>query len=239
MKEQTFLEKLILVSALLLSSIFAIGCKTGPQEDESEIRTEFCVGKYFVNSSTQSYDMIYCAVNQSTAQGHVRYGATGETVYGSSFMPPVSVSDDGIWVADGFVDNTDKGFPEGNYTMSFTVDGERYNKDKYLTWENIPNWLRRPTIYNYNGTITADIPGVTSTNLTPRFRIKVYINGRTSSQLYGQSKGQTNSGTISYTMPHIAAYQSSEGYVPVLVCELCNENGAIEQILYYPGEPFK
>ena len=235
-------QKVILLFILIISSIFILGCKTHGEEDDTNVITEFCSGKYFYSSSV-SHNMIYGACNQSQASGYFYISGSGERILGSSFKPPVNCSDSDGWIADGFAEQ-EKSYKDGNYTMCISVKGQEYYTSKDLTWDRIPNWKDTPSFdttqaNSTSRTITVVNPGLNlteeHTGYTVRYRLKVYVGGETiSNQLYGQTCSYDKSCAIAYCIPKITR---STQLIPVLVAELY-VNNRIERVLFYPGKQF-
>ena len=239
--------KIILMLILLLSSFFALGCSTHGKGDEIIVRYEFCPGKYYTTASVQeAYNMFYYAVNQSEIQGSAVYDTHNNAISGSRFTNPVNISDDnnGSWIADGFYTDINNRYGVGTYTLRFIVKSLNYSKEKYMSWDDFPNWQRTPifdtsAVNDAGHRITVTHSGISrtgaSSQYTVRYRVKLYVyDASTSSTLFGQSASSNDAGDITYSLPTTA---SSYQLVPVLVAELHN-GGQIQKILYYPGERF-
>ena len=236
--------KLILLLLLLISSIFILGCSTHGKKDEEDVRYEFCAGKFFYSPS-QSYNMLYFAVNQSNVNGSVK-DSMGTVLSGTSFRGPVNPADDdgGRWIADGFSFDTKNPYTDGNYTLQFSIKAGDYEAAAKLNWENIPNWSNTPQfntasvnepshiIYISSGGI---IKNQLPENYKVKYRIKVYNadDNIRYSQLFGQSTTYSSASSLEYSLP---PNRSNNSYklLAVLVCEIYNQNGKIEKIMYYP-----
>ena len=231
---------------LLLSSIFVLGCSTHGKGDETVIKYEFCPGKYYTTASVQeAKNMFYYAVNQSEIQGSAVIDSNKNTINGSAFNSPVNISDDnkGSWVADGFYRDVDNRYGVGTYTLRFTVKSYDYYKEKYMEWNDFPNWQSTPifdisAVNNPGHQITVIHSGITQTEAlskySVRYRVKVYVNMNSSSTLYGQSASSYSTGAITYSLPPATR---SYDLVPILVAEL-HQGGQIEKILYFQGQRF-
>ena len=238
--------KIIILLMLLLSSIFVLGCSTHGKGDETVIRYEFCPGKYYTTASVQeAKNMFYYAVNQSEIQGSAVYDTNKSPISGSAFNSPVNISDDnnGSWVADGFYRDVDNRYGVGTYTLRFTVKSFDYYRERYMSWEDYPNWQRTPifdtsAVNDPGHQISVTHSGITQiaalSQYSVRYRIKVYVNMNSSSTLYGQSAPSNSAGVITYSLP-----SATRNYdlVPILVAEL-HKGGQIEKILYFQGQRF-
>ena len=240
---ETKKSKVILLLILLLSSLFIVGCSTHGKPDEEVVRYEFCPGKYFTTPSVQQAEnMFYYATNQSTITQSAVYDTKDKIISGSMFKSPVNASDDngGMWVADGFCRDTKKEYGVGTYTLKFSTKNGSYTNKKYMEWDNFPQWQGTPTFTfdRTNNFVTVTHSGITTdastTDYTVKYRIKVYVNFSSYSQLFGQSE-TSNAGVLIYSLPKVS---SSIELRTVLVAEMY-QNGRIEKILFYPApEPF-
>lgn len=236
LEDQAKREKFILLVIMLISSIFALGCSIGGSsgKDSSDIRYDFCPGKYTINSSNQ-YNMFYYGVNQSMAQGLLLDNSKKE-ISGSAFNPPINYTDDKNWIADGYYIDSQNKYGIGTYTFKFSVKSETYFSSRNITWNNIPEWKRDTEFYFDGNRIKVINPGITSneglSGLNVAYRLKIYVVGGTGSQLFGQSSAVKEVTEMSYSLPRVTR---SYTVVPVLAAEI-SSNKRMEMIMFYCPE---
>ena len=232
-------DKFILLLLMLLSFLFILGCSIHGQDDEDEIRYEFCPGQYTLTSSNNVFNMLYGATNQRNGSGSFSKQDSDKLIAGSYFDTPIIPSDDGMWVSDGFYKDSkdDKILTNGSYTLHLTIKGNQYTNNKTMEWNDFPVWNDFPSFTKEGNIIKIINPGISDNkgyNVAYRIKLYVYSEMGTTTRLYGQSKSAPKPCELSYDLN---SHSTNRTYtvLPILVAEL-SDNIRIRKIMYYcPG----